>query len=453
MINNNPERTDAVVYPCGVCNLNCRYCTIDKNPVLKDIDNELEESFKGDYYLNRIKLYFPRRNQLKKLETWGGEPFLHMERVHDLVRGLIEYYPYFDTMFSSTNFSYDEWIDKFMGLMDVFAEYPYRNFNYALQLSVDGPPYINDANRGDGVSERCVANFNKLIQIIKDGKFPKNVTLTCMLKGTWDTECIKLLNDKQRSIEFFQYNEEKYISKIQELNNPQFIMGCEVPNMAIPTPATKEDGKLFAEIIKKCREIEKENFTQHYFKYYTIITPFHPYVGCSNCYSFCGDIACCGTGKQMVGFLPHNMVSACHEGFTLLVDKYKEYAAQRSEDGLTVTLNKFFELNSTPMCLTDDEYRLHERKMSYIDINDPTQMATATAMIIALAMAGLIDSKYINEINALEAAKYVLLNTTYCIKANYATTGTFCMEFPGLYILLLNGALDYLKEGGYINGQ
>lgn len=132
MININDEREAAVVYPCGVCNLNCRYCTIDKNPVLKDIDNELEESFKGDYYFNRIKEYFPRRNQLKRLETWGGEPFLHMDRVYPLVHQLIKYYPYFDSMFSSTNFSFDGWIDQFMGLMDVFAQYPYREFIYTL---------------------------------------------------------------------------------------------------------------------------------------------------------------------------------------------------------------------------------------------------------------------------------------------------------------------------------
>jgi len=62
MIDFNPERTTAVLYTCGTCNLNCRYCTIDKNPILTDIDKELEESFKDDYYFDRIKAYFPRRD-------------------------------------------------------------------------------------------------------------------------------------------------------------------------------------------------------------------------------------------------------------------------------------------------------------------------------------------------------------------------------------------------------
>ena len=71
---------------------------------------------------------------------------------------------------------------------------------------------------------------------------------------------------------------------------------------------------------------------------------------------------------------------------------------------------------------------------------------------IALAMAGLIDSKYINESEALYAAKYILVNTSFCIKANYAITGTFVLEPRGLYVLLLNGALDYLKNGNDMIG-
>ena len=451
MININDNREAAVVYPCGVCNLNCRYCTIDKNPVLLDIDNELEESFKGDYYFNRIKEYFPRRNQLKRLETWGGEPFLHMDRTYPLVHQLINYYPYFDTMYSSTNFSFDDWLNQFMGLMNVFAQYPYRDFNYTLQLSVDGPPYINDTNRGADVSKRCVANFDKLVALIKDNQFPKNVKLTCTLKGTWDTESIKQLNNKERLIEFFKYYEDTYIDKIRQLNLPNIEFACNVPNMAVPSPATKEDGKVFANLVKLCREIENENLVQKYFKYYEIITPFHSYNICQNCHSFFGDGARCGSGMSILGFLPHNMVSACHEGFTLLAENYKKFAAGRSDKGLTVSLNKFFELNPTPMCLTDDEYIEHERKMTYLQENIPTQMSIATTNVIALAMAGLIEPQYLNEVRALEAAKYVVLNTTFCIKANYAMTGSFCTESPGLYILLLNGALEYLQQGGICN--
>lgn len=452
MVNFNNERSVAVVYTCGTCNLNCHYCTIDKNPALEDIDQELEKSFQGDYYFNRIKEYFPRRDQLKELETWGGEPFLHMERIYPLVHKLIDYYPYFYRMYSSTNFSFSGWLDQFMGLMDCFAQYPYRQFEYQLQLSVDGPTYINDANRGEGVTEKCIKNFDKLVELIKEGKFPKNVKLIITLKGTWDIEVLYKLNSKEKLIEFFQFYENSYIDKIQSLNDSNIEAICTIPNMALPSPITQNDGITFANIVRLCREIEKENNILHYFKYYKMITPFVG-IQCAECKKFTGDMACCGSGKQMVGFLPHNMISACHEGFTLLVDKYKQYAANRSEDNLTVSLNKFFELQATPMCLTDDQYIEHERRMSYINLQSSAQVSNTTTLIIALAMAKLIEPQYLIEENALFAAKYVLCNTSFCIKANYAITGSFCTEPVGLYILLLNGALKYLTVGGIYNGQ
>ena len=49
------DRSTVIFYPATVCNLNCRYCSIDKNPALIQIDKILEESFKGDYYINFTK--------------------------------------------------------------------------------------------------------------------------------------------------------------------------------------------------------------------------------------------------------------------------------------------------------------------------------------------------------------------------------------------------------------
>lgn len=447
MINFNKERSVAVVYTCGICNLNCRYCTIDKNPALLEIDKELEKSFQDDYYFNRIKEYFPRRDQLLSLETWGGEPFLRMDRVYPLVHKLIEYYPYFYRMYSSTNFSFDGWLEQFTGLMDCFAAYPYRQFEYQLQLSVDGPEYINDMNRGAGITKKCIENFDKLVKFIQEGKFPSNVKLIMTIKGTWDIGTLYKLNSKEKLIEFFQFYEDAYINKLLDLNLENIDAVCTIPNMAMPSPVTQQDGIVFANIVRLCREIEKENATKHYFKHYTIITPFYG-PPCFTCKRFTGDISCCGSGKQMVGFLPHNMVSACHEGFTLLADNYKKYAAKRSTENVTVSLNKFFELQETPMCLTDDQYREHERRLAYINPSSSAQMANSTVLVIALAMAGLIEPRYLDEEQALAAAKYVLCNTSFCIKVNYAITGSFCTEPTSPYILLLNGALQYLTAGG-----
>ena len=455
MINYNPIRNTVIVYPSSICNLNCRYCTIDKNPVLQSIDQKLATSFKGDYYFNRIKEYFPDRYQLESLETWGGEPFLHMERIDTLIHQLIEYYPYFNSMHSSTNFSFDSWIDKFMGLMNIYSDYPYREFKYRLQLSVDGPTEINDNNRGKGTTEKCLKNFDKLVQLIKDNKIPSNVSLLIYIKGTMDIEVINHLTSKENIIQYYQFLEDNYISKIKkiEINHPKIQMITTVPNMAVPCPATVKDGKTFAEVVRLCREIERENYANHYFQYYTDITPFIANHTCTACKSFKNDMTSCGSGRNMVGFLPDNLISVCHEGFTMLLSDYKDYATKREEENYTVNLNKFLEMNPSALCLTDDEYIEYERKMSYLDNNSTSQYAIATTLIIALAMAKLIDSEYLNETRALYAAKYITTNTAFCVKANYATTGSFALEPPGLYILLLNGALKYIDDGVFADGN
>ena len=42
------DRYSLVLYTTAVCNLNCRYCFIDKNPALKQIDDYLDKSFLAD---------------------------------------------------------------------------------------------------------------------------------------------------------------------------------------------------------------------------------------------------------------------------------------------------------------------------------------------------------------------------------------------------------------------
>ena len=51
-----------VLYDDSICNLKCRYCYIDKNPALLEIDRILADSFKNDYYFNFSKKYLIRIN-------------------------------------------------------------------------------------------------------------------------------------------------------------------------------------------------------------------------------------------------------------------------------------------------------------------------------------------------------------------------------------------------------
>lgn len=446
-VQKNNRRNTAIFYTCGVCNLQCRYCQIDKNPILIDIDKKLEDSFKGDYYINRLKQYFTR-GQLIRIETWGGEPFMKMHRIYPVLHQVIDYFPFFKEMYSSTNFSYDTWIDEFFGLMDQFGQYPYRDFNYELQLSCDGPEYINDAGRGQGITQKCLQNFDRLIEELHNNRLPKNITLTIMLKGTWDNDTINKLCSKEKLIEFFQFYENNFIHKIRQLNLPNVFMGCDIPNTAVPSPVTVEEGKTFAQLCKLTREIEKENKENPYFKYYQIITPFHNTI-CQNCLTYQYSEHTCGSGGCMVGFLPDNMMSICHEGFTELVSKYKELAAKSDRDQMgSITFNKFLDSKETKLCVDDAGYAEHERQMEYYThSNTGARLATITNQIVILALAKQIDPIFIDQKNALKGAIFIQSHGAYCLKDNYNKTGSIIPIPMGMLKLLLNGAYRYIQEG------
>lgn len=441
------ERSTAVLYSCGTCNLKCHYCGIDKNPILVKIDQALEESFKGDYYINQFKKYFPNKYQLKRLETWGGEPFLKMERVHQLVHQTIEYYPYFNEMFSSTNFSYPEWPDKFFGLMKQFEPYAPRKFTYFLQLSLDGPTEINDFNRGEGVTERCWNNFNKLVERLPLD-LPDNVDLHIFFKPTLDNTSIRKLNSKEKIIDYYLFFE-KWYAKLFNLKMNNVHPSPSVPNTAVPSPVTKEEGKMFAELIKNCMEIESENLEKRYFQYYRNITPYAMAPGtCSEaCYTHGSSI--CGSGSFLLGFLPDGLISTCHEGFTHLYEDYKKAAltSPRLLEGATINFDKFINEQGSKYCLTESQYLEYEKYIkNYCKDGTTARLGNMTGLILALAMADEIDSKYKDEIEASKAAFFLQNHTSYCIKDNYNTTGSFISIPMGLPKLLLNGAKEYIEE-------
>lgn len=436
----------AVFYTCGTCNLQCKYCNIDKNPILVEIDKALEKSFEGDYYFERVKKYFPNRGKLKRIETWGGEPFLRMDRIYPTLHNLISYYPYLDEMFSSTNFSYDSWIEQFFGLMDQFKLYPERDFKYFLQLSMDGPEYINDENRGVGVTKRCLQNYNLMLEELKKGRLAENVELIISPKPTLDLKSLHQLNDKDKIIEYFQFFEDNLIKPCMDLNLKNVTIHYTCPNTAVPAPVTVEDGKMFAEICKKIQEIEVENVYKHYFQYYEKITIYSPYVANNNLtYKYSHHT--CGSGTTLIGFLPDNMISVCHEGFTHFIAEYKKLAATSKREGATINFDKFLNEQSVPYCLDDEGFAEHCRKMLMFNNPDTTaRLINITSQIFALALAGQIEKCYLDQTNALKAAIFIQNRYSFCIKDNYNTTGSFTLIPNGILKLLLNGAFKYIRD-------
>ena len=445
------DRNTAILYTTATCNLNCVYCYIDKNPALVKIDNILDESFKGDYYFNFMKEMFPDPQQLTEVEFWGGEPSLRLDRAIHTIRKCIQHFPNLNRFFMSTNFTNTVWNDQFFGFIDMLNEFPDRQFEFSLQLSLDGPTEINDAHRGKGVTERFSKQFVSFIDILRE-RGRSNVKITAGFKPTLTIEIIREhLSTKEDIINYYKFFENYLNYAYKYINEVNLELWPPIPNTACPAPHTKDDGLVFADFCRKCREIEKENREHKIFDFYKEITVYQPRMRPNyENISFCQSCGACGSGKYNVGFLPYDMISCCHNGFTSLITEYKDLATKHdsAKQEKVIDFGVFIQTGHY-MIQTKESYKQYEKNVDFAyNPFSKTKLANMTSTIMLLAMNDQVDKKYRDPKEALKGALFLQFATSYCFRDNTSITGSAGLFPVGLPKLLLNGAREVIENNG-----
>ena len=412
------------------------------------IDKILDDSFKGDYYFNFAKEMFPDTEQLRRLEIWAGEPTLRLDRAYHTVEKLIEYYPRLDTFFMSTNFTGDNWKEQFFGLIEILKRYSKRQFTFLLQLSLDGPKKINDAQRGVGVTNRFREHFIKYIAKVNDELkgFP-NIKIVAHFKPTLTNTIIhELIQDKQNIIDYYAFFESFKTYFEQNINVKNAELQLTVPNTAVPAPNTKEDGLVFAKFCGMCKEIMEENrISKKHFSYYTDIMPFKPrYKPDYTKVSYCQTCGACGSGKSVVGLLPYDYISCCHNGFVNLISEYKQKCVEHKDETLDF---KFFMNDSNSMIRTKKDFIEYEKSVDFAyNAGSSVKLANIASLILALANVGQVSEKYKSPQEALKGALFIQAATAYCFRDNIGVTGSVALVPVGLIKLLLNGAREVIES-------
>lgn len=443
------KRSHLVLYTTAVCNLNCVYCYIDKNPALIKIDKELDKSFQGDYYFKFAKEIFPNPDELETVEFWGGEPSLRLDRSYHTVEKLISYYPNLKNFFMSTNFTSDNWNDQFFGFIKILQKHPERKFYFNLQLSLDGPAYINDTQRGKNVTARFREHFvsyvGKLNEVL--GIPCNNVFIGAQFKPTLTSEIIKdLITDKETIADYYRFFESFKSYFHTNCTIPNADLYLTIPNTATPSPHTKEDGLNFARYCRFCSELMDENRNKkRIFKYYNNIMPFTPvYKVQYGSSSYCQSCGACGSGKSVVGLLPFDYISCCHNGFVNLISDYKKESENHTDRTLDLRL---FMNQSNYMIRTKEQFLQYEKNVAFAyDDFSSAKLGNIASMITLLAKNGQVSQKYIDTREALNGALYIQAATAYCFRDNVAVTGSAALFPTGLLKLLLNGAREIIEN-------
>lgn len=424
-------RHTCILYSNATCDLNCKYCYIDKSHTLNEIDSLLDKSYQGDYYFNFMKEMFPK-DQMKTIEIWGGEPTHGLHRLIPTLKQALKYFPNLNTISFSTNLVSETCVDSIINFIEALNID--KQLTFKIQLSIDGPTEINDYNRGEGTTEQFTKNFHKFIS-----KMPsrKQTIIKTWFKPTLTIRNIIKLQTKESITDYYNFLK-NYKTIFNSYDTTNFFFSLGAPTIAAPSAHTTEEGIIFKNFCNLINQLAQDN----HFKAMPYFNKSNRKEVSSSIYCGCGT---CGTGRHVLGLLPNNLVAGCHNSFVELIEEYKQAATANVNPEIS---KEFWEHppkhNST--IFTKEDYLIYEHSVScYSNPNSCFQTAELATLIKYLAHLGQIDSKYINKQTAIEGANFIQSITSNCLRDNINTTGSKYLRPLGFIRLFLNGAREEIE--------
>lgn len=433
------------IFTTALCNLNCKYCYIckDSNGGLEIIDNDLKQDFDNLSQIQQVLNYGNNiQNTLTDICIWGGEPFLHLDRFYNQIDKWFDTFPNITSFMTSTNFTLSNEINELSILLDKINELgPQKEYEFTLQISIDGYPEMNDYSRGPNVTKAILNNFNKLLLL----KYNYNkIKLKVQIKPTLSRETFQFLNSKDKCEQWFKFFNDKMYLPYKEAKAP-FHFSLYYFNCATPTEWTKEDGIEYAKIIKNLSliDIQKYEGWKHFPCAVPMVDRIAQYIINGNNYEHqvCGGT--CSAFHSCLVPIPHNKYTVCHRG---LFDNYIEYCnTTNSRDYMNGLSKKYFAADDRNRWIyTLDEFKNINQSLSYLQ-TCPNQIR-ATDLIIFIreyARLNIIDKKYLNLENIKPTLPY-FLEIPYCMQDSFIQHGSWTTTSTHEIPLLYNGAMDII---------
>lgn len=325
----HPVAVAAELFSAGWCNLHCKYCYIPKADFLKDVHKVIIEKIESGEMISDLKEIFGK--ELTDISHWGTEPTLTTGKFKDFYKQAIEEFPNLKNISLSSNFMTNpENLVKFV--LDILPKE--RVFNITMQVSLDGPAYITDANRLGGATDQIIKNC---LYVTKELNARNKVhKLHMHLKPTIGADNIKTLSDFDKTEEYYDFFDDFMYEWVSVGNNIDISRNCD-PTLVTPSEYTAEDGRNFYKLILNQIELKKHKYKaisspeSNYFErfrsklwFYREFHTKHRMFTCS-----------AGDSQMGIGDLPNSMHS-CHRSFYLDNDKYINAAKEYGLDNMTL---------------------------------------------------------------------------------------------------------------------
>jgi len=439
-----PNRAVAAeIFTAGACNLDCHYCYIPKTEGMKSVHSEVVKKIKNKTYIDDLKKTFGQ--EMTVLSMWGTEPTLTLNDFAGILPNVFKEFKKLDGIAFSTNLITN--IESIVNIVDTFPKE--RSIKLDVQVSLDGPDWITDENRGVGVTKKIVENFVKLAELFNKKTFSGHKVFV-KYKPTLNIEQItKMSNDRELMHEFFKFFDELSDKFIKANNNKsvKLIPASANITLVVPGKYTQNDGLNYSRFCENLQEYSINNNLIHYSG--NLNTYFHRLKRVidfgKELFSKPAMFSCSG-GDSQIAIGKKNDIHICHRSLFMNEPKYLEGLNDIKSHDKSQKINIVRDNFIVDMNNEKDVNQFLYTTAGYHNFNN-FRLSYTFAMIKEMADSGLIAKKYINN-DELCKLLSIFINTAFsCPVNNILDTGSIHFHEAGLIKMFGNGAFEVLVKG------
>ena len=421
----------------AVCPLSCKYCYIPKDPLMKTMHEEIREAMRNGELLNHLQSVF-NTDQLKYLGFWGTEPATVFPDILQFLEKAQRVFPRLKNLSFSTSFIFPpKTYLKFLKGIDSLG----KDYKVSMQISLDGPSWITDKNRMEGVTERVVNNWKNFINSLNSTPL-RNIKLSLKWKATHSIENMEeFLREPHKVEEYVLFFETLNNYFIRHNKNKQVTLALKsyVPTLVVPGKYTSEDGRIFA---KYLRLLHSKGLRSSYsYRLKRLIVYERELTKNPSCFT-------CSGGRSNFGL--SDKLTICHRGFYLNDERYvkavlshpnlENWDVSCFEKGFLDVYKKNFVVNPRDEANKTRFYYIMRNYHDYLSL----KVAATEAILIELAKAGQASRIYL-ESQELRTFFSLFINSALsCPSENILNTGSLHLQTLSLIRLFANGAFEEL---------